>query len=108
MADYTYEQLKDMTVAQLREIAKGLKDDSLEGFSTMHKDHLLPAMCKVLGIHTHHAAEGAEKLRIKTTIRKLKTGRDAAIAAKDTARVAALRTEIHALKRRLRRLAVGS
>ena len=42
---YTYEQLHVMTVAQLREIAQGIEHEAVQGFSTMHKDHLLPALC---------------------------------------------------------------
>jgi len=106
MATYTYEQLKGMTVAQLRELAKDIKDEALEGYSTMHKDHLLPALCKVLKIDIHHAAAGTEKSRIKAAIRKLKTGRDAAMAADDHAQLAAIHRQIHALKHRLRRMAL--
>ena len=47
MAEYKYKQLKDMTVAALRDIAKDIQP-AIEGYSTMHKDHLLPAMCKAL------------------------------------------------------------
>ena len=72
MAEYTYDQLRKMTVAKLREIADGHPDESLQGHSTMHKDKLLPILCKVLGIPTHHIAHGAEKTRLKGEIRKLK------------------------------------
>lgn len=105
MATYTYEQLKEMMVAQLREIAKDINDKSLEGYSTMHKEQLLPALCKVLGIHTHHAAVGAEKSRIKTMIRKFKDQRDAAASARDDAKLATIYRHIHALKHKLRRMA---
>ena len=102
MASYTYEQLKVMTVAQLREIAQGLPHEGLEGYSTMHKDHLLPALCKALDIHIHHAAEGSEKVRLKTAIRQLKTQRTE--AAGDASKQAVIRGKIHSLKRQLRRL----
>jgi hypothetical protein len=105
MASYTYEQLKEMTVAQLREIAQGVESEAVKGFSTMHKDHLLPALCNALGIQVHHVAVGAEKARMKATIRKLKSGRDKALAARDRAGLATIRRHIHALKRRLRRMA---
>jgi hypothetical protein len=105
MADYTYEQLKVMTVAQLREIASGLEDKSLEGQTTMHKEQILPLLCKIMGIHTHHAAVGAKKTAIKSFIHKLRTQRDAALASRDTAKLPHLRQQIHALKRRLRRMA---
>jgi len=108
MASYTYEQLKDMTVGQLREIALGLQHPALEGHSTMHKEHLLPALCKAMDIHIHHVAVGATKSKIKATIRKLKAGRDATLAAGDRAKLAGIRQQLHALKRRLHRMAAAS
>ncbi len=105
MATYTYEQLKVMTVADLRQIADGIQDPALEGHSTMHKDHLLPLLCKVLKIPTHHAAVGAEKTTLKAGIRQLKARRDEVIASGDRAKAAFLRRQIHSRKRRLRRLA---
>jgi hypothetical protein len=105
MASYTYEELKVLTVVKLREIAQGVQSDALEGFSTMHKEQLLPTLCKVLHVPTHHAAAGQEKTRIKCGIRKLKVQRDAAIAAHDPAKLATVRRHIHALKHKLRRMA---
>jgi hypothetical protein len=106
MAEYTYDQLRKMTVAKLREIAEGLQNDALQGHSTMHKDKLLPILCKILGIGAHHAIHAAEKVRIKATIRKLKTRRDEGLGGHDRAKVATARVQIHALKRRLRQMAV--
>jgi hypothetical protein len=106
MADYTYDQLKKMTVAKLREIADGLHDDALQGHSTMHKDKLLPILCKLLGIGAHHAIHAAEKVRIKATIRKLKARRDESIVAHQGAKAVVPRAQIHALRRRLRQMAV--
>lgn len=105
MADYTYEQLKDRTVADLREIAKGIEHDSLQGYSTMHKDHLLPALCKALGIEAHHVAQGAKKANIKSTIHNLRSRRDEKQKAGQLADLPAIRGQIHALKRTLRRMA---
>ena len=101
MASHTLEELKVMTVAQLREIAQGITDDALEGYSTLHKEQLLPLLCKVLKIPTHHTAEGAEKIRLKMAIRKIK----ARGAKNDPARQALDRRMIHDLKRRLRQMA---
>ena len=108
MASYTYEQLKGMTVVQLREIADGIEDESLHGHSTMHKEQLLPLLCKVLGIATHHAIAGEEKVRIKATIRKLKARRDELGASAAPGQHAVIREQIHALKRRLRQMAARS
>jgi protein-arginine kinase activator protein McsA len=106
MADYTYDQLKKLTVVKLREIAQGLQNDALQGCLTMHKEQLLPVLCKVLGIGAHHAIHAAEKVRMKATIRKMKAGRDKAVAAHDGAKAAIARSQIHALKRRLRQMEV--
>lgn len=109
MAEYTYDQLRNMTVAQLRKIADGIKHDALEGHSTMHKDHLLPALCNALNIQVHHVAVGAHKTQIKALVRRLKVDRDKALApGGDRARLAQIRQQIHTLKHRLRRMAVDS
>ena len=105
MAEYTYGQLKKMTVVKLREIAQGLQNEALQGCLTMHKEQLLPILCKVLGIGAHHAIHAAEKVRIKASIRKLKAQRDGAATGGDRAKAAAARKQIHALKRRLRKMA---
>ncbi len=106
MAEYTYDQLKNMTVVQLREIVPTLPNqEALEGYSSMHKDHLLPLMCKVLGIHIHAAAAGSEKTRMKTMIHRLQHKRDELTAAGKGDQLPAVRQQIHVLKRKLRRLA---
>jgi len=105
MAEYTYEQLHAMKVAELRDVAKGIDHDALKGYSTMHKEQLLPGLCTALNIHVHHEAVGAEKPRIKATIRRLKARREEAKAAGDHGRLAETRHQIHVLKRRLRKMA---
>jgi hypothetical protein len=106
MAEYTYDQLKRMTVAKLRGIADGIKDDALEGHSTMHKEHLLPILAKVMGVEEHHIAHGEAKLKIKSQIRQLKVKRDEARTAGDHAELARARHNIHVLKHKLRRMTV--
>jgi len=103
--EYTFKQLRDMKVTQLREIALKIQSPDLEGHSTMHKDHLLPILCKVLNIPTHHIAHGAEKTRLKGLIRKLEAKRDEAVKASDYKRLAVLRRQIHVLKHKLRNMA---
>jgi hypothetical protein len=105
MAEHKFADLKIMTVAKLREIAQGLQKPELEGFSTMHKDHLLPLLCKVLNIPMHHIAHGAEKTRLKGLIHKVEAKRDEALKARDYKRLGVLRRQIHVLKHRLRNLA---
>ena len=40
---YTYEQLKHMTVAELREIAKGTDGEIVQGYTQLNKEHLVGA-----------------------------------------------------------------
>ena len=104
---HTYEQLKDMTVAQLREIAQGVQSDAVQGYSTMHKDHLLPALCKALGIeaHAHHVAALSAKSEVKKQIRALKVKRDELAGAHDHKQLAGVRHQIRGLKHKLRKAA---
>jgi hypothetical protein len=101
---YTYDELSRKTVAELREIAKGLSHDAVQGYSQMNKDHLLPAVCKALGIDTreHHTVTGIDKAGIKAKIRELKRQRDAALAASNHAEVKDVRRHIHHLNHQLR------
>ncbi|HXF06796.1 MAG TPA: hypothetical protein VNM72_15485 [Blastocatellia bacterium] len=108
---YTLEQLKKMTVGELRHLAEGLKEEhaeALRGYTQMHKEQLLLVLCKILGIDTreHRAAALANKMAIKAQIRELKRKRDAAIAAHDRLQLKLIRRQIHALKRKLRKAAV--
>ncbi len=95
----TFEQLKAMTVAQMRELAVSLGPDAVKGYTQMNKEHLLPALCHVIGIdmHAHHQA-AVDKARIKAQIRELKQRRDAAIEAGDHELVHSVRRQIHHLK----------
>jgi hypothetical protein len=101
---YTYEELKAKTVADLREIAKGLPNEEVKGSSQMNKDHLLPALCHALGIdmHEHHSVSGIDKAGIKAKIRMLKKERDAALEAHDHAALKNIRRNIHHLNRQIR------
>jgi prephenate dehydratase len=105
MASYTYDELHKKTVAELREIAKGIEHEAVQGHTQMNKEHLVPAICQALGIEAHahhHISDGFDKNAIKTRMRKLKGERTAAIAAHDAARLHALRRELHALNHRIR------
>ena len=103
---YTYHDLKLKTIADLREIAKGVENqDAVQGFSQMNKDHLLPALAKVLGIpmHEHHEAVGIDKPALKAKIRALKVKRDEALAAHDHDTLKNVRRQIHRVNRDIRR-----
>jgi hypothetical protein len=97
-----------MTVAQLREIAKSSNHDSLKGYSTMHKDHLIPTLCKVLGIdmHEHHQVVGLNKAAIKAQINELKARRDKALTAHNHTELKDVRRKIHHLKRMIHKATV--
>ena len=101
---HTYEQLKKKTIAELRELAKGLHDDAVQGYTQMNKEHLLPALCKALGIdaHEHHAAALARKTSLKARLRELKHQREEAMARGDDAQAHALRREYHHINHSLR------
>ena len=104
---YTYEQLKHMTLADLREIAKGSEHEAVQGYTQMNKEHLIGALAKALGIqHTHHDVVGIDKGSIKVRIRELKTQREAALAAHDRAQLKVVRRTIHRLKRRIHKATV--
>ena len=105
--EITYEQLKHKTVAELRDIAKGIEHEAVQGHTQMNKEHLINALAKALGIqHEHHAVVGVDKASIKARIRELKTHRAAAIEAHDRAQLKAVRRTIHRLKRRIHKATV--
>ena len=105
---HTYDELHGMTVAQLRDVAKETGDESLSGYSTMHKEELLIALCNALGVeaHVHHEVVGVDKAAIKGQIRALKTEREQALSSGDKQELKKVRRQIHRLKRTLRRATV--
>jgi hypothetical protein len=102
---YTYEQLSKMTVAELRKIADGIEHEAVHGHSTMHKEKLLPALCKALNIetHAHHKVVGLNKTAVKAEIRSWKKKRAEALTKKDYVKLSEIRQHIHDLKVKLRR-----
>ncbi len=105
---HTYEELHSMTVAQLRDLAKEMDNESLRGYSTMHKEDLLKSLCEVLGIeaHAHHQVVGLNKSKVKAEIRQLKQQRQTALDAGDRVELKNIRRKIHRLKRRIRRATI--
>jgi hypothetical protein len=101
---YTYEELKGKTIAELRDIAKDVQSDHVQGYSQMNKEHLLPALCRALGIdlHEHHSVTGIDKASIKAKMRELKKQRDVALEAHDHDRLRMLRREVHHLNHQIR------
>jgi DNA-binding IclR family transcriptional regulator len=102
---HTHHDLKVKTVYELREIAKDIQDDAVQGYSQMNKEHLLVAICKALNIpiHEHHDVVGIDKAALKARIRVLKKERDAAVEARDHEKLRAIRAHIHGLDRQIKK-----
>ncbi len=105
---HTFDELKHSTLAQLKEIAKEMDHEAVEGFTQMNKDHLLQALCKALGIemHVHHDVVGIDKSSIKKQIKELKVERDKALEAHDHKQLKDVRRQIRKLKHKIRRATV--
>lgn len=105
---HTYEELHDMTVAQMRDVAQGLEHEAVAGYSTMHKEDLLKALCTAFGLetHVHHEVVGINKASIKARIKELKLDRDKALDAGDSKELKQIRRQMHRLKRTIRRATV--
>ena len=103
---HTYEELHKKTVAELREIAKDLDHEAVQGYTQLNKEHLLPAVCKALGVkiekHHHHEATGIDKKKVKDKLKELRAEKQKAIEAKDAAQLKALRRRYHNLNHKIR------
>jgi len=106
---YTFDQLKGMTVAQLREIAAGIEHDAVKGYTQLNKEHLLTALCTALNIdtHTRHKSKvaGLDKAKIKALMKEMKKKRDVALEAHSHTELKAARRQLHELRRSLRNAA---
>jgi hypothetical protein len=105
---FTHHELKEKTLAELKEIAAGLQDEAVKGYSQMNKEHLVKQLCMALkiDIHEHHTAKIPEKTGIKAEIKALKRERDKLMGSHDHERLGAIRVKIARLKHRLRKAAV--
>lgn len=106
--EYTFQELKEKTVAQLKEIAKEIEHEAVKGYTQLNKEHLLAAICTALGIdmHVHHEVKGVDKSKIKRKIRKLKAERDQAMADHDYKKLKSLRRQVKRLKNKMRKAMV--
>jgi hypothetical protein len=106
---YTFDQLKGLTVAQLREIAAGIEHEAVKGYTQLNKEHLLAAICTALTIDTHvrHKSKvaGRTKAEIKAHMKELKHKRDDALEAHDHAALKAVRRQLHELRHSMRKAA---
>ena len=105
---YTHNELKHKTLAELRDIAKDMDHEAVQGFTQLNKEHLVVAICKALNIdiHEHHDVVGIDKSAIKTRIKDWKKKRDAALEAHDHAQLKHARRSIHRLKRQIHKATV--
>jgi len=105
---YTHNELKHKTLAELRDIAKDIDHEAVQGYSQLNKEHLVVAICQALNIdiHEHHDVVGIDKAAIKTRIKALKAKRDAALTSHDHAELKRARRSIHRLKRRIHKATV--
>jgi hypothetical protein len=104
---HTIEELRHKNIADLREMAKGLEHEAVQGYTQLNKEHLVFALAKALGIqHVHHDVVGVDKAAIKKRIRELKVKREAAISTHNHAELKAVRRNIHRLKRQIHKATV--
>ena len=102
---YTHHDLKAKTIQELRDIAKGVENqDAVQGYSQLNKDHLLPALCKALGIdtHEHHHVTGIDKPAIKAKMRELRLQRATVLEKHDHDALKSVRRQLHRLNRQIR------
>jgi low affinity Fe/Cu permease len=106
--NYTHAELKKKTVAELREIAKTVEHEAVQGHSQMNKEHLLAALCQALNIdiHEHHQVVGLNKSQVKAKIRAMKQKLADAIKAKDRKQISFCHRQIHRQKRNIHKATV--
>jgi hypothetical protein len=68
----------------------------------MNKEHLLPLVARALGIHEEHHIVGIDKTGIKAQMRELKKEREAALEARDSEKLRAVRRQLHRLNHQIR------
>jgi hypothetical protein len=100
----TFHELKEKNVHELREIAKGIQHEAVQGYTQLNKEHLLAAIAKALNVatHEHHAIGGFDKSGLKAQMRELKKQRDAALASGDTDQIHSIRRRLHKLNHQVR------
>ncbi len=105
---HTFHDLKKKKVTELREIAKTIEHEAVQGYTQLNKEHLLAAICKALNLDMfeHHKAVGIDKAAIKGRIKALKKKRDDAAANGKKKEHADALHRIHKLKRKLHKATV--
>ena len=105
---HTYEELKHKKVDDLRDIAKDIEHEAVQGYTQLTKAKLLEAICTALGLdtHEHHEVVGIDKKSIKADIRALKVKRDEILSSSSRDGLKEVLRDIHRLKRRIRKATV--
>jgi hypothetical protein len=105
---YTFEELKHKKVNELRDIAKEMEQEEVQGYTQMNKEHLLEAICHALQIdmYVHHKVVGIDKSTLKSQIKELKKQRDEAISSKKPDELKHIRRKIRNLKKTLRKYTI--
>ena len=105
---YTFDELKHKKVNELRDIAKEMDHEEVQGYTQLNKEHLLEAICHALHIdmHVHHEVVGVDKSTIKSQIKELKKQRDEAISSKKPDEIIRIRRKIRGLKKTLRKATI--
>ena len=103
---HTYEELHKKTVAELRDIAKDLDHEAVQGYTQLNKEHLLPAICTALDIkidkHHHHEAAGIDKKKVKDVLKELRAEKQKALDAGAHAQLKAIRRRYHNVYHKIR------
>lgn len=105
---HTYEELKGMKIGDLREIAKDIEHEAVQGYTQLTKAKLLHALCTALGMeeHEHHEVVGIDKAKIKKRIHALKTKRDEILASSNRDNLKYVLRDIRQSKRKIRKATV--
>lgn len=103
--EYTYHDLKGMTVAQLREISAGIDHPAVAGYTQKRKAEVLAGICeaKDIDMHEHHDVVGIDKAKVKVQIQEWRAKRDAALESGNHAELKMARTKMRRLRRKIRK-----
>lgn len=104
MKSYTFHDLKGKNVHELRDIAKELQHDAVQGYTQLNKEHLLEAIAKALNLPTHEqrAVGGFDKSSTKAQMRTLREKRDEAVRTGDHEELHSIRRQLHRLNHEIR------
>jgi len=102
---YTYPELKEKKLTELKDIASKIEHEAVQGYTQLNKEHLLSAICKALDIeeHEHHEVVGVNKKALKVAVKKLRKKRDQALEDHNSEIYRKSVRNIKTIKRKLRK-----